>query len=327
MGQHYAGPAPLQTFFSHGENFYVQLDNANYHEGSVASGKVAFTLNQNTPAVSVYISIIGYERVMWRKRVRRGKSTTVVTYRDHICACNQRFIVMQSNQSFLPGSYSYPFTFQVPAGIPGTYGHESGYHSNRAECSCTYMMYVELVMNNVPQGSQGMLGRAMCPIVIMQQARTPYNYNMEAKIDNKITTWCCCSQGSVSVNCVFEKDVVRMNECVTMRFNIDNANSKVGIKSVKAILKRRLFLKTNHGLATYRETNMITLPLPGCKSGDKIDEKIVQFDLNQAKDVGTPPNLGGALAEFAGKIQQTCNGRLIDVKYELHISVEIDGCV
>lgn len=118
-----------------------------------------------------------------------------------------------------------------------------------------------------------------------------------------------------------------MNECVTMRFNIDNTNSKVGIKQVKAILKRRLFLKTNTGLATYRETNMITLPLPGCKSGDKIDEKIVQFDLNQAKDVGTPPNLGGALAEFAGKIQQTCNGRLIDVKYELHILVEIDGCV
>ena len=40
---------------------------------------------------------------------------------------------MQSNDSFLPGNYSYPFQFVVPAGIPGTYGHESGGYSDRAE--------------------------------------------------------------------------------------------------------------------------------------------------------------------------------------------------
>jgi hypothetical protein len=118
-----------------------------------------------------------------------------------------------------------------------------------------------------------------------------------------------------------------MNECVTMKFNIDNSNSKVGISVVNAILKRKLYLKCRNGLATYRETNMITLPLTGCSPGDKIDEKVVQFDLNAAKDIGTPANLGGALAEFAGKIQQTCNGQLINVKYELHISAVIDGCL
>jgi hypothetical protein len=118
-----------------------------------------------------------------------------------------------------------------------------------------------------------------------------------------------------------------MTDCVSMKFNIDNSNSEVGISVVNAILKRKLFLKCRNGLATYRETNMITLPLTGCSPGDKIDEKIVQFDLNSAKDIGTPANLGGALAEFAGKIQQTCNGQLIDVKYELHISAVIDGCL
>jgi hypothetical protein len=327
MGQHYAGPAPLQCFFNNGDNFYVALDSANFHEGSTATGKIGFNLTNNCPPITVYITIMGYERVMWRRRVRRGKSTRVVTYRDHALACNQRFVVMQSAQSFLPGQYSYPFTFQVPAGIPGTYGHESGYHSNRAECSVTYMLYAELVLNDVQPGQQGMIGRSMCPIVIMQQARTPYNYNMEANITNKVTTWCCCNKGNVGVNCTFEKDVVRIDEAVTMRFNIDNSNSKIGIKTVKAVLKRKLFLKTNSGLSTYRETNMITLPLPGCDKEQKIDEKIVRFDLSVARDIGTPANLGAALAEFAGKIQQTCNGSLITCQYELHIIAEVDGCV
>lgn len=54
---------------------------------------------------------------------------------------------------------------------------------------------------------------------------------------------------------------------------------------------------------------------------------MVNFDLNQARDIGTPGNLGGALGEFAGKIQQTCNGKLINVAYELHIIAEVDGCL
>ena len=83
MGQHYAGPAQLQTFFNSGQGLAVGLNAANYHEGSQASGTISFTLDRNTPALSVYISIIGYERVMWKKRVQSGKNSRIVTYRDH----------------------------------------------------------------------------------------------------------------------------------------------------------------------------------------------------------------------------------------------------
>ena len=70
---------------------------------------------------------------------------------------------------------------------------------------------------------------------------------------------------------------------------------------------------------------MITLPLPGCEAGAKIDEKVVNFDLNLARDIGTPAGLGGALGEFVGKIQQTCNGTLITVSYELYIIAQVNG--
>mmetsp|Transcript_16688 Transcript_16688/g.19323 ORF Transcript_16688/g.19323 Transcript_16688/m.19323 type:complete len:134 (+) Transcript_16688:9-410(+) len=133
MGQVYSGPQALQCFFSMGTVFYVQLDSANFHEGSVASGTISFSLTKNCPAISVYLSIIGYESVMWKRRVRSGKHSRIVTFRDYALACNQRFQIMQSNESFLPGDYSYPFTFQVPSGLPGTYVHASGGYSDRAE--------------------------------------------------------------------------------------------------------------------------------------------------------------------------------------------------
>ena len=103
------------------------------------------------------------------------------------------------------------------------------------------MLYAELVPNQGGEG--GLLGRCACPIVIMQQARTPYNYNMEANITNTVTTWCCLNKGNVGVNCTFEKDVVRIDESVSMRFAIDNTQAKVGIEKVNAVLKRKLFLR------------------------------------------------------------------------------------
>lgn len=54
-----------------------------------------------------------------------------------------------------------------------------------------------------------------------------------------------------------------MDESVSMKFFIDNTEAKIGIKQVKAVLMRKLVLQTNSGLTTSRQTNMITLPLPG----------------------------------------------------------------
>lgn len=66
MGEVYSGPQPLQCFFNYGDYFTVSLENANYHEGNQASGKIDFTLNKPCPSISVYITIMGYESVMWR---------------------------------------------------------------------------------------------------------------------------------------------------------------------------------------------------------------------------------------------------------------------
>ena len=48
---------------------------------------------------------------------------------------------------------------------------------------------------------------------------------------------------------------------------------------------------------------MIKYSLDGWEPENKSEEKAIQFDLNEAKDDGTPATLKGALREFTGKIQ------------------------
>jgi hypothetical protein len=81
-------------------------------------------------------------------------------------------------------------------------------------------------------------------------------------------------------------------------------------------------------MTTLKKHSLISMPVNGVEAGKKIEgERIVQFDLNQCLDLGTPANLTGALGDFAGKIQQTCNGQLVQSTYELHVIADCDGCL
>lgn len=117
-----------------------------------------------------------------------------------------------------------------------------------------------------------------------------------------------------------------MDESVIVKFTADLSNCKADVLTLDCELKRLLTLRTKSGYETSRITNMICLPVNGVQAGEKIEhEKVVQFDLNYALDLGTPANLTGALGDFAGKIQQTCNGQLVNCSYELHVTADIDG--
>ena len=148
---------------------------------------------------------------------------------------------MSSVDSFLPGQYSYPFSFKLPAELPGTYVHKGGFLSGIKKCSCTYYLYCELL------NGHSMIGRSSCPIVIMQQARIRCRYDIPDKIQGPVTTWCCCHMGIVSIKSVLEKNVIRMNETVSMRLNADLTHCKVDVRSLTIYLKRNLFLRTSSG--------------------------------------------------------------------------------
>lgn len=315
----------LNTYFNGGTYFNIQLDFANFHEGSMCTGTINFQLTQPQPFLEVYVAIQGHEYVRWYEQRSSGtgehRRTYTVTITDMMECCNQRFMVMKAPNSFAPGQYSYPISFQLPVGLPGSYVHQSGVGNNSIQCSVSYNLYCEL------QNGSAQIGRAVCPIVIMQQPRTPFNHDVPIEITKAVKTWCCCAKGNVNVKAIFEKDVVRMNETVAMRFNADLSMCKVDVIALKAVLKRNLTLRTRQGNHNYRINPMITVPSKGVRAGDKSEDIVAIFDLSKATDLGTPSYLTGSLGEFAGKIQQTCNGTLVSCTYELQVMAEIDGTI
>ena len=65
---------------------------------------------------------------------------------------------------------------------------------------------------------------------------------------------------------------------------------------------------------------MISVPSERCLKGTKTErDHIVTIDMSTATDEGTPEDFIGDLGEFAGRIQQSCDGSLIDISYELHV--------
>lgn len=135
----------LQTSFTAGTYFQLGLDSANFHEGSLCTGSIEFELTSSQPPLEVYIAIHGYENVMWKERRSSGsgknRRTRIVTIHDSAQTVNQRYLIMKTNESFMPGQYKYPISFQLPAGLPGSFVHSSGFGSNIMTCSSSYVLY------------------------------------------------------------------------------------------------------------------------------------------------------------------------------------------
>ena len=179
----------LSTYFDAGPFFQIILDNANFHENSTVTGFIHFELTKEQPLLEVYFTLLGWENVLWKERrttgSRKRRRTKIVIVKDAMRCCDYRFLMMKSENYFKPGMYTYPISFQIPTGLPGTYVHRSGSGTDLLKWSCLYTLYWEL------SNGSDVLGRARCPIVIMQKPRNPIIYDVPVEISKNVTTWCC----------------------------------------------------------------------------------------------------------------------------------------
>lgn len=174
--------------------------------------------------------------------------------------------------------------------------------------------------------SGDILGRAECPIVILQQARTPVISNLECQISDKISQ-CCISKGSVGIKAVLNSSVLTLGDVAEVRLQVDNTEGKKGIKEVVVALKRKVTISERHGVYHELEHDLVSIGIPGCKSGESAPEKAVTFDLTKVFDLATPETLKGSLEEYSGKIQPTCNGKYLNNQYTICITTELDTLV
>lgn len=96
----------------------VELPRTAYYMGEVVEGIVSLELTRETPSHGLYLDILGREAT----EITRGSGKNSVTYRDHKDLCAWR-ITLQGPGDIPPGTYRFPFHFQVPLdGLPSYVG-------------------------------------------------------------------------------------------------------------------------------------------------------------------------------------------------------------
>jgi len=113
---------------------WITLNQPSYVSGDVVSGTVEMDCRVPFLAKGVLLKVKGFERVWWQYQVSEfegeGQNRTAVTVtREHKETkefFKQSIVVYPQQGTVTPGHYSFPFVYQLPANLPGTYFEEGG---------------------------------------------------------------------------------------------------------------------------------------------------------------------------------------------------------
>ena len=109
-----------------------------------------------------------------------------------------------------------PISFTLPNEISGKYAFERGIRDRKVRCSCSYRVYAELIAND---GSNNMIGRASCLIVIMQRPRFALQSEVEMNLHTQLKTFFCMKNWILKANLFLKNNIVCVND--TLQWNSD----------------------------------------------------------------------------------------------------------
>ena len=298
-------PVHEKTFMDRGDLFNITLDRLNYHEGSIVTGNVNFTLSKSTPPIQVHLRLVGFEKVRWYEKRHINKKTRYRRVDSTIRIRNDSFLVIDTVEDLFPGQFSYPVSFELPDKLAGTFVYKKGYDKTLIQASVWYYVYAEIKFKE-SSTIDPLFGRASTDIVIMQKPRDPPKANIEESKVAKIDTWCCCSKGAISIEAIFEKDLafVSGGDSLLFKWRIDCTDLKLNIKFCRPSIERKIMLNNNAGKTKYA-WDMIrqaegTL---GCDKGAKQEEfQEHRFFLDKAHDPNVPNDIKEGLGELSGKV-------------------------
>lgn len=152
--------------------------------------------------------------------------------------------------------------------------------------------------------------------------------HIENRLAAPVATCCCYNKGTTNINYVLQKDVVGMDEQITVSAMADHTDFKLSIDNLKAELIRTICLKNRKG-----ETKMLKKKLWSASMG-KIDKgtkdteyRNLPIQIYAITDDQAPKSLSGALSEFAGRVQQSVSGELVNVSYSVELNPDFSGMV
>jgi len=255
-----------------------------YVSGEKVVGVIQAQINQPIPARAIVLHVVGHEKVEWSmqesRQVLEREATTdrpaeyrtenfVKRFRGKHQFFNQRLELYRINGALQPGNYTFPFEYQLPDGIPGSFyerrekhffvdkfededEHGNDFYDSDDEFAFPGRGYVRpeysaLIMYKlkVTIDVNGFFSRDLhckVPLVIHEKLNADVQPAF-GKTEGTVCLCCCVPRGKVFLEAHFDKNAYVPGETAQIVANIKNestSNLKMAVK-----LMRFLTLKTN----------------------------------------------------------------------------------
>lgn len=239
--------------FSSGNDVFVWTTKPAYVSGETVTGTLNLNCIRQFPSTGVYVTVRGVERTQWEERKHRQvedgqnedgsvryrrEEYTESHYGRHVFF-DQRICIRPWGGYCFPGQYQFPFSFQLPAGLPGVFEARGTRWNTTYEAETLYHIIGEV---DCADGSEikhhhRLIMHAAPPSSIQAQTREE---------TANIYVCCCINRGSVTMNASFNKNAFLPGETAQVICNVQNRSTSE-ITGIETLLKRRFRMSADGG--------------------------------------------------------------------------------
>jgi hypothetical protein len=313
---------------------YVQTDKSTYFGGDTVSGRIYLNLLMPYPGNQLFLKFKGREAVHFvhqrqeNYHVREnGQQVTKTRYIDELYEEKHDVIKMMvpiySWATLMPGQYTIPFAFMLPAHLPSSFFQEG--HRYLASIHYRLEAVLEPSFKNEP--------RLKCKqnFVVRQPVKNAQQ-GASHEITTPLKTCCCCAKGANTLKAQFEKNYYAPGETAQVIMQLNNEQSKINNSRIQFTLKQKVNL-TARGKHENKVFTKVQRDLPGIKAGGQSDSSLIAINL--------PHFVGGDYAKIKtySMTQYLLNlkedntvlcsatrGKLVTSEYYLEVSAPMSGC-
>ena len=302
------------TKYNQNGGMFIQLENTVYFGGQEVSGMIHIDIHSQMSPSTLYLIFKGKETTHWEESRRVSErdlitgntvNRTVTDYYDGKAKfCNFQYPIYRWDYPLPCGGYSLPFRFILPTSVPGSFYYACGH----TKAEITYKFHAKLV--SVANEKL----KARLPMFV-RQASFDYKANITANKNARMKTWCCCDQGTCSINVVFPQDTYNPTQVATMTANVDNSQSKLDVNGITASLNSSVRLKSSSGHTHFFKETIVSQHIPmKIRTGESLlNSSSVELQLN------LPSRM-----DMLGNMHST-TGSLIDCVYSVDVRANMDG--
>lgn len=262
---------------------YISVDKDEYRAGDVVTGRITVLVSEPLECGALVCSIVGEEIAQWKE----GK--------DHHSRFHQ-ILRHEILNTPLPvpyeiGEYLYPFTYTLPAGLPGLLsvqsldGDVSALHATIKYTVTTTIKVQGRFVSDI-EASTDIVMRSNSPSHIEV-------HSVERTVSKALRWFGCLSRGTSHLAMSIPRDVFILGESPVVECFVSNHTASIGVQQVTVQLVQKVTVRHPDGNEDVCARPVAEAKCPGPKHGDML-ECPVQLNLND--QVNYPTTTGSFLS-------------------------------